>query len=716
MNKLLVLLFSFVCLSAIGTFAQNGLTINIGEDEQEYDTLTPLIQAVKANNLVLVKKLVAQGVDLEETGTPFRSDDTPLDFAVKMNHQAIALFLLEKGAQSRNYLYGAILSGDLTWVKNLMAYKFDDNQAVMAAVESKNPQMLQFIVDQGFPVEFEVKQRLGIFRKRYVTPLDIAIEENSPQMVLILAKNGANLSQAFSYFFSSKDLQNTKSLIAALKKKEVKMEPYFLESFYHFDPAIVALFLQQGVDKNAISKEGYSALHISLESGNSDAINYCLTNLKLDINQKTTKNQTALMLLAKSDNDVLFHQLVDTAKSSINASDIDGNSLLFYVIEKGNINLVRDVLAKNPDINHQNNLGETCWMFALSRSDNKVYGTLFPEYSNRINFKLQTVNKVDLLGYLLNYIPADWETIQQYVAWGCNPKLLTKSGENLVNYLVRRDYCEAIPQALKWGVSIEPKNDKNEAPTMASFECVKALIDNGADVNAKGNVNFPSYLATAVNTKNTTAISYLLQKGANPNGTYMNSEPFIFQFIEEGNLEMLKLFVAYNADYKWKNRDKQNALDFAIVKSNQEIIAFLRSKGAKTTKESIEYEAAIVEEIKSVIKLIEEKNTTQIKTIWAKYPDMTFDEKTYKKLYVLSIEANDLELLEVLYDKKVNPNMNLNFEEQNAVHLAVLQSNLDLVTLLVAKGVDPNKTDAKGNKPIFYAKSRKIKKFLSNLK
>jgi ankyrin repeat protein len=319
------------------------------------------------------------------------------------------------------------------------------------------------------------------------------------------------------------------------------------------------------------------------------------------------------------------------------------------------------------------------------------------------------------LGYLLNYIPADWETIQQYVTWGCNPKLLTKSGENLVNYLVRRNYCEAIPQALKWGASVHAKNENGEAPVLGSFECVKVLIDNGADVNAKGNINFPSYLATAVNKNNPEEIAYLLQKGANPNGTYMNSAPFIFQFIEEGNLEMLKLFVAYNADYKWKNRNNQNALDFAIVKSNQEIIAFLRSKGAKTTKESIEYEAAIVEEIKSVIKLIDEKNTTQIKAIWAKYPDMTFDDKTYKKLYALSIEANDLELLEVLYDKKVNPNMALNFEEQNAVHLAVLQSNLDLVTLLVAKGVDPNKTDAKGNKPIFYAKSRKIKKYLSNV-
>jgi ankyrin repeat protein len=178
---------------------------------------------------------------------------------------------------------------------------------------------------------------------------------------------------------------------------------------------------------------------------------------------------------------------------------------------------------------------------------------------------------------------------------------------------------------------------------------------------------------------------------------------------------MLRLFIAYNANIRWKNKANQNPLDYAIQLDRKEIIDLLRAKGAKTSKEEIAYEAAIVEEIKSVIKLIEEKNTTQIKAIWAKYPVMTFDEKTYKKLYALSIEANDLELLEVLYDKKVNPNMALNFEEQNAVHLAVLQSNLDLVTLLVAKGVDPNKTDAKGNKPIFYAKSRKIKKYLSNL-
>ena len=715
MNTLKVLLFSFIFLCTIGTFAQSGLTINIGDDEQSHDSLTPLIQAVKANNLPLVKKLVAQGADIEETGTVFRSDDTPLDFAVKMNHQAIALFLLEKGAQSRNYLYTAILTGDLTWVKNLMAYKFDDNQAVMAAVESNNPQMVQFIVDQGFNVDFEQKQRVGFFRKRYVSPLDEAISKGNSQIVLILAKNGADLSESFIHFFRMVDVANCKNLITHLKKKQVPLEPYFLESFYHYNLAITSLFVQNGVNKNAFSEEGYNALHISYKSGNVDAVNYCIQTLKLDPAIKTTKNQTALMLAALSNNENFFHQLIDTATNSIESSDIEGKTLLFYVFEAGNVNQIRSVLAKKPNINHQNKLGETVWMYALSSSDNKVYESLFPEYEEQIDFKLQTKNQVDLLGYLLNYTPADWETIQQFVARGCNPKLLTKSGENLVNYLVRRNYCDAIPQTLKWGASVHAKNESGEAPVLGSFECVKVLIDNGADVNAKGNINFPSYLATAVNTNNLTALTYLLQKGANPNGTYMNSAPFIFQFIEEGNLEMLKLFVAYNADYKWKNKDNQNALDFAIVKSNEEIIAFLKSKGAKTTKESIEYEAAIVEEIKSVIKLIEEKNSTQIKAIWAKYPDMTFDEKTYKKLYVMSIELNDLELLEVLYDKKVNPNMSLNFEEQNAVHLAVLQSNLELVTLLVAKGVDPNKTDAKGNKPIFYAKSRKIKKYLSNL-
>lgn len=715
MNTLKVLLFSFIFLSANATFAQSGLTINIGDDEQSHDSLTPLIQAVKANNLPLVKKLVAQGADIEETGTPFRSDDTPLDFAVKMNHQAIALFLLEKGAQSRNYLYTAILTGDLTWVKNLMAYKFDDNQAVMAAVESNNPQMVQFIVDQGFNVDFEQKQRVGFFRKRYVSPLDEAISKGNSQIVLILAKNGADLSESFIHFFRMVDVANCKNLITHLKKKQVPLEPYFLESFYHYNPAITSLFVQNGVNKNAFSEDGFNALHISFKSGNVDAVNYCIQTLKLDPAIKTTKNQTALMLAALSNNENFFHQLIDTATNSIESSDIEGKTLLFYVFEAGNVNQIRSVLAKKPNINHQNKLGETVWMYALSSSDNKVYESLFPEYEEQIDFKLQTKNQVDLLGYLLNYTPADWETIQQFVARGCNPKLLTKSGENLVNYLVRRNYCDAIPQTLKWGASVHAKNESGEAPVLGSFECVKVLIDNGADVNAKGNINFPSYLATAVNTNNLTALTYLLQKGANPNGTYMNSAPFIFQFIEEGNLEMLKLFVAYNADYKWKNKDNQNALDFAIVKSNEEIIAFLKSKGAKTTKESIEYEAAIVEEIKSVIKFIEEKNSTQIKAIWAKYPDMTFDEKTYKKLYVMSIELNDLELLEVLYDKKVNPNMSLNFEEQNAVHLAVLQSNLELVTLLVAKGVDPNKTDAKGNKPIFYAKSRKIKKYLSNL-
>lgn len=714
MNTLKVLLFSFVFLSSIGTFAQSGLTINIGDDEQSHDSLTPLIQAVKANNLVLVKKLVVQGADLEETGTPFRSDDTPLDFAVKMNHQAIALFLLEKGAQSRNYLYNAILTGDLTWVKNLMAYKFDDDQAVMAAVECNNPQMVQFIVDQGFRVDFEQKQRIGIFRKRYVSPLDEAISKDNSQIVLILAKNGADLSESFVHFFRKNDVANCKNLITHLKKKQVPLEHYFLSSFYHYNLAITSLFVQNGVNKNAFTEDGLNALHISYKSGNMEAVNYCIQTLKLDPTVKTTKNQTALMLVAMSLNTNFFHQVIDSV-STIDEIDNDGNTVLYYAVETGNQVIVQEVLNKKPSINHQNKQGETVLMFLIRTKQFEMYNLLLNQERNSINFKLVSNEKVDLLGYLLAYNSPVWSTIQEYVDFGCNPKLLSATGDNLTYYLASHEMCDELKIAINWGVTIQAKDANGFAPTTANFECVKTLLENGADVNAIGTDQEVSYLNKAVELKDLTAITYLLQKGANPNSSSSNGNPYLFDFIEKEDIEMLRLFIAYNANIRWKNKANQNPLDYAIQLDRKEIIELLRAKGAKTSKEEIAYEAAIVEEIKSVIKLIEEKNTTQIKAIWAKYPDMTFDEKTYKKLYALSIEANDLELLEVLYDKKVNPNMALNFEEQNAVHLAVLQSNLDLVTLLVAKGVDPNKTDAKGNKPIFYAKSRKIKKYLSNL-
>ena len=94
-------------------------------------------------------------------------------------------------------------------------------------------------------------------------------------------------------------------------------------------------------------------MHISYKSGNVDAVNYCIQTLKLDPAIKTTKNQTALMLAALSNNENFFHQLIDTATNSIESSDIEGKTLLFYVFEAGNVNQIRSVLAKKPNINHQ---------------------------------------------------------------------------------------------------------------------------------------------------------------------------------------------------------------------------------------------------------------------------------------------------------------------------------------------------------------------------
>ena len=130
-------------------------------DEEE----TPLIVAVKANNLKEVKRLV-------ESGAPINDDDSfesdAIDIAVAKDYRDIVMYLLSQGATSRENLYNAVSFGDVAWVKTLLSYKFYDSEAMIPAVENNNLEMVKTLIAAGFPVSYEKKRRTGLFKKHYV--------------------------------------------------------------------------------------------------------------------------------------------------------------------------------------------------------------------------------------------------------------------------------------------------------------------------------------------------------------------------------------------------------------------------------------------------------------------------------------------------------------------------------------------------------------------
>jgi len=110
---------------------------------------------------------------------------------------------------------------------------------------------------------------------------------------------------------------------------------------------------------------------------------------------------------------------------------------------------------------------------------------------------------------------------------------------------------------------------------------VSALIDGGADVNARSSTG--SYALNAAAVENNIALmQLLLDRGANPN--VQNSEgdtPLICATkYGGGKAATVKLLIAVGTDQKHRDLSGKTALDYAEAKDQQEAIVLLKSPGS----------------------------------------------------------------------------------------------------------------------------------------
>jgi uncharacterized protein len=145
-----------------------------GEDE-----MTALMNAVQANNAIAVRKLIEQGVDVNETD---KNGDSPLIIAAYKGYTVIVKLLLEAGADvgaldpgmKATALHAASYAGHADAARLLVEYNIDiDKQgpvngytALHDAIWQNNIDVAKVLIDAG--ANLHLKSHSG------QTPLDFA--------------------------------------------------------------------------------------------------------------------------------------------------------------------------------------------------------------------------------------------------------------------------------------------------------------------------------------------------------------------------------------------------------------------------------------------------------------------------------------------------------------------------------------------------------------
>lgn len=142
---------------------------------------------------------------------------------------------------------------------------------------------------------------------------------------------------------------------------------------------------------------------------------------------------------------------------------------------------------------------------------------------------------------------------------------------------------------------VDPKVDVNMlipgmgTPLMAAVESAcadgaRALINAGADVN-RGFPGNGTPLAIAISENNKMLVDLLLSHRANPNATTPGFDMPLAIAIDESNVAIVKALVeaGANVNYKSAMSGMRSPLDIAIDEDQDEIVDYLRAKGARAS-------------------------------------------------------------------------------------------------------------------------------------
>ena len=258
--------------------------------------------------------------------------------------------------------------------------------------------------------------------------------------------------------------------------------PLMIASSYgHYD--IAKALIDNGALVNLRAGDGFNALMEAVRTGNIE-IAKLLIEHNSDINIKNKDGKNMIMIACEKGNEEMFNILIEN-NADINEKSSWGASALIYASEKGNINIMQYLIDNGIDVNGKaDDNGDTPLLWAVTGQNPYEASKLLIENGANVNATNDS-----------GVVPAT-------ILAASTPKvvkLLKDNGADLDTKFL--DYYPPIAIAAGAG----------------NLEIVKALVENGADVNYYPNdINYTA-IFHAIDQHNYEVAEYLFKNGVDLN-------------------------------------------------------------------------------------------------------------------------------------------------------------------------------------------------------
>ncbi len=407
------------------------------------------------------------------------------------------------------------------------------------------------------------------------------------QVIRVLVEHGANLEGVNAF--------GRTPLMDAVEGSDVDM-------------ATVRALVELGANVNAVSTDGGDVLSHATREGSATLIRY-LTNhgaairppectggmnpimaasaggnlaflqraildVRRFINNRGTRNQTALMLAAKEGKYSTYKFLLEQG-ADWNLTDDEGNNLLMLAIDGGDIRIVRDLLAKGLNVDHMNNHRANPLSRAIWKNSPEIIKLLMEKGANA-STPTGPFNKLPIADAMGSLTRRAFDELVKHL----NQDQLWQ-GFDAVTTGVFRDRHNWDELVKRIDATPERRNRiMSEAGGFGDLKTIKKLKAQGVDLNVTDGRTGETALMKAMRREQNQLGQYLLRNGATFDGRNGQGDNVLLIAAASGNEAGARMLVRAGMDVDVHDGNGNTPLIRAVMRGDRQMVQTLLQVGA----------------------------------------------------------------------------------------------------------------------------------------
>ncbi len=595
---------------------------------QYQDKMTPLMFAAFTGNILIVKKLLETGADIDLADKTFGK--TAIHWAAQCGQNDTIECLIANGVdinavnkKGSTILHFAAQNGHVRAVELLQGHGVDinavnkaGNTILHSAADKGHIEIVKFLQEHGADIQAANKDGR--------TALHFAADKGYTEIVKFLQEHGANMRATDNdgnTALHSAVFVGQKDTIELLIEKGLDVNSVNKNGCTALHSAafngyndIIELLIENGANLNAPDKYGRTVLYYAKDGGHKDTIEFLIEKGVL---RATEDCMPALHYAAKKGHNDTVELLLTTKGLDVNAIDRDGRTALHWASLGGHIDIVECLVEHGANVAEKDKYNYTLLHWAAQGGHAGVVKYLV-EHGANVNAKskygITALHWASLGGHI--------DTARYLMDHDAKINALDDHDKTPLYLAAKGGYVEAVKCLVEYGgkVSIKTKSGKTALHAAAKgvhVDMVEYLVEHGANVNATTRSGDTALHAAASGyfdiikhggdtvarhvaaSNRFDMVRYLVEHGANVNAKidyYIGGggETPIYLAVRSGHFDMVRYLREHGANVNVKTGydpmgfGGDTPLRTAIKNGRDDIRQYLLEHGARTDEDGCE--------------------------------------------------------------------------------------------------------------------------------